>query len=193
MNRVPLHTLVVGGTGMLRGLSLELSSRGDRVAVLARPGRRLEALVEEATSRGGRIFPVPVDYADPVPLEAALEVEVHARGRFDRAVLWVHSDGPRVSEVVAKFVGGPDHPGDLLQVLGSAVADPSAPKDRPRAPPTITPGTTWRDVVLGFVPTPTGSRWLTDPEISKGVMDALDRAKERSVVGVVEPWSARPG
>jgi hypothetical protein len=37
-----------------------------------------------------------------------------------------------------------------------------------------------------------GSRWLTNQEISAGVIRAVDGDAPLSMVGVVEPWSARP-
>lgn len=50
----------------------------------------------------------------------------------------------------------------------------------------------YREVMLGFVPLGTGSRWLTNEEISDGVIDAVGTDGERSIVGVVEPWELRP-
>ena len=36
------------------------------------------------------------------------------------------------------------------------------------------------------------SRWLTDEEISSGVLKAIEEDKERFVIGVTEPWSKKP-
>jgi hypothetical protein len=47
-------------------------------------------------------------------------------------------------------------------------------------------------VVLGFMVEAGASRWLTDAEISDGVRSAVTRDLAYSVVGQVEPWSARP-
>jgi hypothetical protein len=47
-------------------------------------------------------------------------------------------------------------------------------------------------VVLGFVAGETGSRWLTNDEISTGVLKAVDEDAPLSIVGETRPWSARP-
>ena len=71
--------------------------------------------------------------------------------------------------------------GDVLRVLGSAAADPSFPAaGKPR------------EVILGFVREGDHSRWLTDPEISAGVLEALYGGKLRSAVATLTLWSKRP-
>ncbi|NUN53550.1 MAG: hypothetical protein HUU06_12290 [Planctomycetaceae bacterium] len=47
-------------------------------------------------------------------------------------------------------------------------------------------------MILGFVREGDRSRWLTDAEIAAGVLGAIAADRPRTVVGVVEPWSARP-
>lgn len=37
-----------------------------------------------------------------------------------------------------------------------------------------------------------GSRWLTNAEISSGVLAAVDRPARVTVLGTVEPWQLRP-
>lgn len=109
---------------------------------------------------------------------------VAAAGPFDRAVVWVHGHAPEAAGVVAEHVTG-----DYLHVLGSASADPSRQHDPHLA---LRGHAGYRQVVLGFHLSPSGSRWLTDAEISAGVLGALRSGSPRSVVGTVEPWVARP-
>ena len=75
--------------------------------------------------------------------------------------------------------------GDVLCVLGSAAADPGFPVCIPAAGEL-------REVILGFVREGGHSRWLTDPEISAGVLKVLRSGKLRSVVATLTPWSERP-
>ena len=49
------------------------------------------------------------------------------------------------------------------------------------------PNIQYRQVILGFVVEPGGSRWLTHQEISTGVMAAVRRDAPYYVVGTVEP------
>jgi hypothetical protein len=176
------HALVVGGTGMLRAVALALAREGP-VSVVARSARELESLARGAPG----VHPVRVDYRDGPALAAALAEAVGARGRFSTAVAWIHSDAPGAAEAIARFVEG-----RYFHVLGSASADPSRPDPGRRARFEAIPGITYHEVVLGFVLEGGGSRWLTDAEIARGVLDAVAAAAPRAVVGVVEPWGAKP-
>ena len=183
MNRRP-HALVVGGTGMLRDVSLELVRRGYEVSVIARSPQRLARLQQEA---GLRFHAVQVDYRDTGALIEALERQVAQLGPIVLAVVWVHSVASEAPYVIARHVQG-----RYFHVLGSAVADPSRPDpDRSRRFAAL-PHLHYREVILGFVLEPGGSRWLTHDEISRGVLEAIDRDAPRWIVGTVEPWSARP-
>lgn len=50
----------------------------------------------------------------------------------------------------------------------------------------------YKKVILGFVIEDEASRWLTDTEISNGVIDAVINDKDIFTVGKVEPWKKRP-
>jgi len=177
------HALVVGGTGMLRAAVVALA-RDREVSVVARPGRRVEALALEVP----RVHAAPADWRDGAAFEAALDAAVAARGPFDLALAWIHSDAaPGAAIAAARRVRG-----RFLLVLGSASADPSRPEASRRAEFEALPGVSFHEVVLGFVVEGGRSRWLADAEITRGVLDAIARPGPRSVVGVVTPWSARP-
>ena len=65
--------------------------------------------------------------------------------------------------------------------------------ERPNpAGPASVAGVRYRRVVLGFVVEGTRSRWLTDDEISAGVVRALESGEDRTLVGVLEPRAMRP-
>ncbi|MFL0460601.1 short-chain dehydrogenase [Kytococcus sedentarius] len=165
--------LVVGGTGMLLGTVEGLLADGHELWVLA---RRTPALEHP------RLHPLVVDYGDATGLDTALTHVTGAAGPFDGAVVWTHSSAPHAPEVVARHVAGP-----FLHVLGSTTADPSRPRPTPDWA-----GAGYRTMVLGFVREADHSRWLTNPEIAAGVLEAWRTGAARTVVGTVEPWSARP-
>lgn len=50
----------------------------------------------------------------------------------------------------------------------------------------------YREIILGFVLEGDRSRWLTDAEISAGVLAAVDADQPRYIVGTVRPWHLRP-
>lgn len=175
------HILVVGGTGMLAGL----------VEALAGDGGRL-SLVSRRASRFGRpgVTAYDADWNDEAGFVGALD----AAGPIDVAVAWFHDLKIAAPRRVAERVGRPGEPGRLFQVLGSATGNPSRP-DRLGAAAAVAeglPGCRLRQVVLGFEVEGGRSRWLTDPEISSGVLDAVRSDRAYSVVGRLEPWSVRP-
>jgi hypothetical protein len=176
------HALVVGGTGMLREAVLALAGTHE-VTVVARGAAPLESLRAASAS----VHPVRADYGECGAFERALDGAVAARGPFALAVAWIHSDAPGAPLTAARRVRG-----RFFHVLGSAAADPARPEPSRRSRFEALPGLSYHEVILGFVVEGGRSRWLTDAEISRGVLDAVAAGRPRTVVGVVEPWSARP-
>ncbi|MBS0473317.1 MAG: short-chain dehydrogenase [Proteobacteria bacterium] len=178
MNRVR-HALVVGGSGMLAGLSRSLLDIGDRVSVLARSAHRVRAIAPT-------LEPVICDYNDATALAEALR-DLPPPGLV---VAWIHGRAPELRRALAsRVVPG----GRFVQVLGSAHGDPSHPERLSEmAAATESLPITYQAVVLGFVVEAHGSRWLTHEEISTGVFRAIMADVPLGIVGTVEPWSARP-
>lgn len=177
---------------MLRGLCLALAGRGWTVSVVARRRQRLADMERATAGTGGRIHPIALDYRDALALTAALADAMSDNGRVDLAVAWIHGTAPEAPLAVARAVADPERPVPYFHVLGSAAADPSRPDPERRARFAAVPGIAYHEVILGFVLTAQGSRWLTDEEISSGVLRALEAGEPRYIVGTVEPWSARP-
>jgi NAD(P)-dependent dehydrogenase (short-subunit alcohol dehydrogenase family) len=76
------HDLVVGGTGMLSQLCVELARAGRKVSVLARDPGHLQRLAEAESA----IYPVPADYTDAQALERALSAAIRRRGSIERTI-----------------------------------------------------------------------------------------------------------
>lgn len=188
---VPPHALVVGGTGMLRGVSIHLAERGHTVTVVARRRTRLRAVARAASGALGSIVPMPLDYRDSTALRAALLDVQLAHGPISLVVCWTHSIAPVAPEIVAAAVRPGEPPCRFFHVLGSATADPSRSGDGERFAGRA--GLHYRQVILGFVRERGRSRWLTHEEISAGVIGAIEHDRPRTVVGVTEPWPLRPG
>lgn len=169
---------------MLREVSLELARRGYVVSVVARGIERLARLMREAE---GRINPVAVNYRDSEALNRALEKIVHQYGTIALAVVWTHRIAPDAPLTVARFVQG-----RFFHVLGSTAANPAQDESGRRRDFEGVPGLVYHEIVLGFCREPSGSRWLTDREISQGVIDAIDTQYVRQIVGEIAPWSDRP-
>lgn len=172
------HILVVGGTGMLSGLVEALAGDGGRLSLLS---RRASSLAGESG--------FDCDYHDTEAFAAALTGAVERSGPVNLAIAWFHSLKIAAPRLLAERVDG-----RLFQVLGSATADPRHP-DRLGRAASVAEGLAacrLRQVVLGFKQSGGGSRWLTNAEISQGVLEAVRADRILTIIGQVEPWSARP-
>lgn len=185
----PGHALVVGGTGMLRAVAIELGRRGHATTVVARGRGDLSEMADESR---GRVHPLPLDYGDHEALVDGLRAAVQSRGPFALVVAWIHDSAPQAPVTVARIATLGGTPVRYLHVLGSAADDPSAPDPQRRAAFEAIQGIAYEEVVLGFVRDGDDSRWLTDAEIAIGVLAAIDTPAPRTIVGTTRPWSARP-
>jgi hypothetical protein len=170
------HILVVGGTGMLSNLVEALAGDGGRLSLLSRRASQFAC---------AGVTGYDVDYYDEAAFIAALD----AAGPVDLAVAWFHTLKIPAPRRLAERLQGP-----LFQVLGSATRDPAHPERLLTAAAVADglPGCRLRQVVLGFRVEGGRSRWLSDAEISGGVLDAVRADVAFSIVGQVEPWTARP-
>lgn len=50
----------------------------------------------------------------------------------------------------------------------------------------------YHQVQLGFIIENNRSRWLTNEEISNGVINCIEVKSERFIVGTLTPWDKRP-
>ena len=150
------HALVVGGTGMLAGLTRSLAARGHAVSSLARRRRGLGAGIDE----------LEVDYRAPGRLAEALARSRQERGPIELAVCWLHTDAPDAPRLVADALA----PGArLVQVFGTRVWPLVA----------VPVHVAYRQVLVGAK----DGRWLTHDEIATGVLDAVDADLPLAVVG----------
>ena len=175
---MPAHILVVGGTGMLSELVEALASDGGRLSLLSR--RASQAFGESGFD---------CDYHDQQAFAAALTAAVERSGPVDLAIAWFHTLKIAAPRLLAEQVDG-----RLFQVLGSATADPGHPDRLGRAASVAAdlPDCRLRQVVLGFKVVEGAARWLTNAEISQGVLEAVSADRAVTIIGQLEPWAARP-
>jgi hypothetical protein len=176
-----VHTLVVGGTGMLSGATIWLAEQGHTVSVVSRrPG------IFSSCSDPGRIRSITVDYRESDNLRRCIAEAIAMRGPIGLAVAWIHSDAPDALRVISDEISSrTKEPWRLFHVRGSAAY---LHPEQPQVPINCL----YRQVILGFVLEGDRSRWLTHEEISGGVIRAIQRDAERTVVGTLEPWDQRP-
>lgn len=185
------HTLIVGGTGMLRDASLALALRSQVVSVIAQSPERLDALARDAALMGGRINPLSVNYGNDDQLALALFAARQDFGPINLGVCWIHDDAPRALPIIAEALRGQSPPARLFNLVGSAAANPALAQ-LPGSLAKDFPDIAWRRVVLGFTMRGKDSKWLHHDQICKGTIDAIDHDWEESIVGMTRPWGARP-
>ena len=187
-----LHHLIIGGSGMLAEVCLALAAAGKTVSVIARNTGKLQRLSERAASSSGKIVPLSVDYSNSNALSEAITTAVAEHGRISSAVCWIHSHSPQARRVVADLIGNESAPPHFFDILGSAAANPQHVDERDIIQLRQRRDIQYHCIILGFIITPSGSRWLTNEEICTGVLQALNSPRNEAIIGVVEPWDLKP-
>ena len=96
---------------------------------------------------------------------------------------WLHdmNRGPRVAVAVSR----PESSCDFFQVIGSSGGSPHGRAKALRSQVEALRCVSYFQVVLGFKRGARASRWLTNDEISEGVLEAVRRREACHIVGTV--------
>ncbi len=181
------NTLVLGGTGMLKGLVLKLLDEHFRVFVVGRNAAKFSGLETMAGARAPYLTFMALDYHELGRLEQWVAHLQLMHGPLDVVVAWIHGGYTGVIETVDREVGlYRVSPWDLYHVQGIRASVSSEPK------PAVAPNCRYHRVVLGYVDVGSETRWLHHEEIVQGVYDAVMKRRD-AVVGTVEPYEGRPG
>lgn len=183
------RVLIVGGTGMLKGVVLELAAKGAHITLLSRNRTKMENLAGQMDNPSGRIHFIEADYRDTDTLRSKIGQNMHYFGPFDAVIGWIHSQGYHAHLEIAELTAHPDM--HYYQVLGSMSRDPHAAPDKVAAQMEAKT-MHYHQLVLGFIVENGNSRWLTNDEIREGIMEGIELNKPEHIIGVVEPWDARP-
>ncbi|SFA85370.1 MULTISPECIES: short-chain dehydrogenase [unclassified Bacillus (in: firmicutes)] len=177
------HALVVGGTGMLADVVEWLAKNGYFVSVIGRDARKMNQLLH----KNSRIKPILVNYRNEEDLQEKLDLAIQQDGAFDLIVAWVRSDAQRALEAIMVQNSGYLKEWKLRHVLNSGrdAADVRANLEIPEL-------CHYSQVQLGFMIENESSRWLTNEEISSGVIKAIQLNQPYHLVGVMEPVEKRP-
>lgn len=162
------HLLLVGCTGMLASAARALSEQADSTTVVGRDFSRAENAAPEASVVTG-------DWRDPESLLESLRLNAAREGRFDLALLWIHRTGESLWHHLPELM---TEDARVFEVVGSASDSPVEVEDHAHL------FECHRRITLGHVKVPSGRRWLTHDEISRGVLRAIDEDTSR-VVGEV--------
>ena len=162
------NIVIVGGTGMLAPATREIARYVQCLTLVARdPG----SLADEIGARVLRM-----DWTKDEDVSKAIS-SLSSMPPVTLLISWVHERGmaclPRFESVLMEG-------GRSIRVHGSSVGDPSNGVQTDPSPPS---GVLRQDVVLGWIAKENGARrWLTDDEISAGVLTAFHEPQTRSLV-----------
>ena len=176
------HALVIGGTGMLKDVSLWLAEQGYITSVVGRSENKHLDLKKQA-EYPEVIRSIMVDYNYHAALEEAIKDTIEQDGPISLVVSWIPSY-PAL-ELVDKIISQHSNTWKLYQVKGSRRYFQDDPLN-------LSSNCEHHKVYLGFVLEENHSRWLTHNEIAKGVIRSIENDSKRSIVGQLHPYEKRP-
>lgn len=176
---------------MLKGVPLYFTGHGCTVSVIARNQTSLNNLIE-SKDEPGFINPVRVDYKDYFLLKDKISSAIENYGSIEQCVCWIHSTAPDAPYIIADILNEQDVICKYFHVLGCEYKDPYAENLDIERNFEKYKNLIYRKIILGFVNEDDQARWLTNTEISNGVIDGIVREKATHIVGTVEPWERKP-
>lgn len=173
------HVLVIGGTGMLAGVCINLAREDYSVSVIGRTLSKFNRLQVESPPNS--IFPLITD-CNTDDIFEEINKAIRERGPFDLIVSWTpnYSVLERICEM-----NHDANPFRLFHVKGSRRYFEDEPIQ-------ISSQCNYRKVFLGFVMEDSGSRWLTHDEIVHGVIKQIANDDKEGVIGQMHPYELRP-
>ena len=162
------NALVVGGTGMLSEASIQLAKEYVIVGVIGRTEVKMDSVVGNKN-----IVPLLVDYSDSKALDATLSNFSKKYGKAELVVSWIHGTSPGATQIVAKYCST-----DFYEITGSFKSSNYSLSLEHEKEIAIM-GLNYHRIVLDKI----NGRWLTNAEISQGVLGAIRSAATESVIG----------
>ena len=175
---------------MLAAATEYLASISETVTVTGRSKSKLLFLKFNSV-KSKHINPVQSDYTFERTFLEDIHNETNKFGKIELAVIWIHSTAPQMS---LKIAGMLNETGcKFFHVLGSSFYRPGllSPDLKGNGFEKLA-NVEYRRVVLGFKIEDGNSRWLTNDEISEGVIHAIKNDLSLHVIGETEPWEKRP-
>lgn len=176
---------------MLKDVTLYFTMHAFTVSVIARNQSGLDKLIS-SKSESGFIVPLKADYSDSAALTDKILSAINEYGEFETVISWIHSYAESAHELIAGIIGKGSTLCRYFHVKGSGSFNPAFINDNVEQTVLQYKNISYRKIILGFVRENHKSRWLTNTEISNGVIDAVNYDKETFTVGTTEPWEFRP-
>ncbi len=173
------NVLIIGGTGMLFQASAYLAENSEQLMLISRklPKQRLHSSKIVAFES--------VDYYDESKFRDAVKTIIRSSGKITHVLCWMHSDALPPLKTLLELAAG----SVFWHVKGSSSYNPAKTDD---VTSVMKNSVDYREIILGFKMENGMSRWLTNEEISSGVIDAIKSGVKREVIGLTEPWNRKP-
>lgn len=176
------HALVIGGTGMLADVSLWLADTGYQVSVIGKTKEKHLNLLKKARNPQN-INSVVVDYTNYALLEDQVRTAIEEMGPISLVVSWTPIR--QSLETVNRIVAEQKDQWTLYQIKGSR-------RYFEKESFLVPVNCEHRSIYLGFIIEGNHSRWLTNQEISEGIIMNIKEDHIESIVGTLHPYEKRP-
>ncbi|NNC95680.1 MAG: hypothetical protein HKN92_08970 [Chitinophagales bacterium] len=184
------HALVVGGSGMLSAASLHLANSGVITSVVGRDPSKIRKMQEHSFVFPGKIIPVISDYTDIPQFIIDVIMTQESYGPVTLAVVWMHDTARTAPHHLAKLLN--KHNCKFVHVLGSSLGESENKRLELEKQFSEFEKIDYQQVILGHQIENGESRWLTDLEISDGVVEAIISEEKMITVGRPKPREERP-
>ncbi|WP_243521761.1 short-chain dehydrogenase [Bacillus pseudomycoides] len=179
-----MHALVIGGTGMLKKVSIWLCNQGFHISVIGRDKNRLED-VKHACYFPRDVTCISLDYHDSDTLKQSIKDTIKQNGPITLVVVWIHTTAKKALQVICEEMELHSKTYSLFHILGSNASRLEREK-------LGSSSCDYHRILLGFILQGEHSRWLTHEEIAEGVIAGIQSKQSDYIVGTLEPWELRP-
>jgi hypothetical protein len=167
---------------MLAGVSLWIAGQGYTTSVLGRDKLKLQRLVEA----NQQIVPLSVDYRDYSELTQEVN-KLCDSGPARLVVAWIHSTAQDALQAVINVISSRQaEEWKVFHVLSSTSSRPAV-----AAGLNIPDLCEYHQIQLGYEVEGGSRRWLTDAEISDGVISAIRSNSRYAVIGRLDNGSQK--
>jgi len=181
--------LIIGGTGMLRDTTDYFISNNFRVSVIGRDMQRLNLFAIKYPNLK-TIHVISQDYRDTSKFIETIEMNIKKYGVFDIIICWIHSNAITSLLELINVLEKHNNKSIFYHVKGSSFY--SATKNNLFNNMSLKKKLDYREIFLGFKVENGFSRWLTNKEISVGLIDAVNSNKTKFIIGQIEPLELLP-
>lgn len=170
---------------MLGEVSAYLLGKFKCVSVIARSESSFTSLLKIAESQPGILNPIVTDYSDSKRSLELISKSIQEFGKVDLCISWVHAYAENFGVEVASLIADETKP-VFIDVLGSSSGDLKNYINEHTLKFSDISGIDYRYVVLGKIMiSEKDFRWLTNREISNGVISAIESGRKKFIVAEI--------